>query len=463
MCAGQARASTPSLAASSSRASTAASSTTLPAKRTATPSSSTQPAKKLAPVFAMAAAGSSNRSTDPITVTKLGKNQTCYQAKWEPDLWRMKRKVLALDIDGTLITTASGGKWPKDETDFRWLYSNVPRRLKEAHEQGYSIIFVSNQAGQPAHQRKFFKKVPLIGYKLGNGIPFQCYAALGYDHFRKPSTGMWEAFLDSNGGEQAVDVAESVYVGDAAGRPHRGQSRTRDHADTDRKFALNVGLKFMTPEEFFLDEAVDPEWQLEGWDPRTHDHSKPLFSPTNVPLVSPLPEFGQPQPEVVLFVGSPASGKTTLFKKFFEPAGYAHVNQDTLKTRAKCITVVRELLSSNKSCVVDNTSPARSTRAEYLDMIRNEFPQAKARIVYFAVPTPVAMHNNVYRSSDPASNRDMLPTIAFSSYEKAFEMPNAEAEGFDGMHTVNFKFDGDEEALKKWSRWLDVYPKGRSK
>lgn len=38
-----------------------------------------------------------------------------------------------------------------------------------------------------------------------------------------------------------IDMAESYFVGDAAGRPG-------DHSGTDRKWAMNAGLKFYTPE-----------------------------------------------------------------------------------------------------------------------------------------------------------------------------------------------------------------------
>jgi hypothetical protein len=37
--------------------------------------------------------------------------------------------------------------------------------------------------------------VPLIGRKLN--VPFRCFAALGYDQFRKPGTGMWDAYAES--------------------------------------------------------------------------------------------------------------------------------------------------------------------------------------------------------------------------------------------------------------------------
>jgi len=44
-----------------------------------------------------------------------------------------------------------------------------------------------------------------------------------------------------------IDMEKSVYVGDAAGRL-AGVGRRKDHGDTDYKLALNVGLRFVTPE-----------------------------------------------------------------------------------------------------------------------------------------------------------------------------------------------------------------------
>jgi len=54
----------------------------------------------------------------------------------------------------------------------------------------------------------------------------------------------------------------------------------------------------------------------------------------------------------VLFVGYPAIGKTALFKRHFEPAGYEHINQDTLKTKARCLNAVEAALKAGQSVVV---------------------------------------------------------------------------------------------------------------
>ena len=49
-------------------------------------------------------------------------------------------QIAAFDMDGTLITTASGRVFAKDRDDWKMAFPEVPGRLKElANRQGYKV------------------------------------------------------------------------------------------------------------------------------------------------------------------------------------------------------------------------------------------------------------------------------------------------------------------------------------
>ena len=50
-----------------------------------------------------------------------------------------------------------------------------------------------------------------------------------------------------------IDMAESFFCGDAAGREANwAPKKKKDFSSSDRLLAINLGLKFFTPEEHFL-------------------------------------------------------------------------------------------------------------------------------------------------------------------------------------------------------------------
>jgi len=52
----------------------------------------------------------------------------------------------------------------------------------------------------------------------------------------------------------------------------------------------------------------------------------------------------------------PASGKSSLCKKYLVPAGYVRVNRDELGTAEKCVKVADQALSEGKSVVIGTPS-----------------------------------------------------------------------------------------------------------
>lgn len=55
---------------------------------------------------------------------------------------------------------------------------------------------------------------------------------------------MWDYFVKNLNGGKKVDMDISFYCGDAAGR----KAPVKDFTDSDLKFALNLKLKFYTPD-----------------------------------------------------------------------------------------------------------------------------------------------------------------------------------------------------------------------
>lgn len=78
-----------------------------------------------------------------------------------------------------------------------------------------------------------------------------------------------------------IDKSTSFFCGDAAGRSTRinsnGQKIKKDHSCCDRLFAMNIDLKFYTPEEYFLKASIE-KFILPTFNPNdvvTNDIEKP--------------------------------------------------------------------------------------------------------------------------------------------------------------------------------------------
>jgi bifunctional polynucleotide phosphatase/kinase len=63
-------------------------------------------------------------------------------------------------------------------------------------------------------------------------LPIGVYAATENDIYRKPRMGMWNEFLKDNNLHAAdIDFKDSVFVGDAGGRPATQRNDTKIRAD----------------------------------------------------------------------------------------------------------------------------------------------------------------------------------------------------------------------------------------
>ncbi|KAK3306210.1 polynucleotide kinase 3 phosphatase-domain-containing protein [Chaetomium strumarium] len=374
-----------------------------------------------------------------------------------------RRKIAAFDLDSTLITTASGKRFSDGVGDWKWWHHSVPGRLWNLyHEEGYQVVIFTNQGGLDLHPDKskgpkmakyrvtaFKQKCNAVLSQLD--IPMTLYAATAKDIYRKPRPGMWmEMKRDYELTDSDIDHENSVFVGDAGGRVAElkgGRSAApKDFSCSDRNLAHNVGIKYQTPEEFFL-----------GEEPR--DFSRD-FDLANFPFVEEEGDDGlrlekANDKDLILFVGPPGAGKSTFYWKYLKPLGYERVNQDTLKSKDKCFKAAADFLRKGDSVVVDNTNPDADTRSQWVALARKH--NVPIRCLWFRTPLQLCEHNDAVRSLNKKLNpegRQGLPKLAFSGFASRFKEPKVE-EGFQDVIPIQFKFRGTRDDYDIWGRyWL---------
>lgn len=408
-------------------------------------------------------------------------------------------KVAAFDLDHTLIAppAVKSRFFAPTETAWRPAFPAVLPALAASAAAGYLCVVLTNQGGlekQPGMLSTLRARVESFAAAVGPAVPLAVYAAPGFNRLRKPAVGLWEATVAGvadAAGQAAVDAGASFYVGDAAGR--KG-----DFADTDRKLALNAGIRFFTPEAYFgtpLTQAT-ALWRrtaelptvpgenlsrhpLRGYDPAADlpaaivcDAPAPEAAAVAAALTP--PDFlddhppaasgggrrgGDPPQTVVLLVGSPGSGKSTFAERHLIPRGFVRISTDDVGTVARAVKAVREALADDQSVVVDNTHGGVAARKVFLDAVRRAAPGALRKALVFDTPRETAWHLNLLREGFVAppsggtgggsaaagtdvqygylGGRRRVPTVAFNVFASRFQEPTTD-EGFHAIGRVRF-------------------------
>jgi bifunctional polynucleotide phosphatase/kinase len=316
-------------------------------------------------------------------------------------------KIAAFDLDYTLIKTASGNIFPKDEKDWLWLYDNVPKKLKQLIDDEYNIVIFTNQKGISQGKQtiqNFSIKIEDIFKNLN--IQIDILIATDDDWYRKPMTGMWEFYLETH---KIQNMDESFYCGDAAGRTYVNK-KLNDHSDADINFANNINLTFKMPEEVF-EQKLNKQFVIQN-------------KYNNLKLIDLIIEKQKPmetkEKEMVILIAPPASGKST-FSKLYYPS-YIHINRDIDKTDAKCLKKTEDALKKDKSIIIDNTNPSIKSREKYIDLA-NKYGYS-IKIYSFEIDKPIIEHLNYYRTQLAKGSIKLIPQIAYKMFFSKYEKPS---------------------------------------
>jgi len=343
-------------------------------------------------------------------------------------------------MDGTLIRTKSGKTFPQNRDDWVLFSSTVPKKMRKLHEEGFKLALFTNQKGLStgkSNLEDITGKIDDLQQKLG--VPLLALAFTKDDGYRKPLPASWDLVGGELNGGVAIEPSQSMYCGDAAGRkPAAAEKKKKDFSDGDLKFARNNGVDFYTPEEMFT--AVNPKPFANNkfdFDPRRLG-TNPLPFPAELPI----------GPSMVMLVGSPGSGKSSIANFVF--AQHTIINQDAIKSKAKCLAAAKEALSKGGSCIIDCQNKDVATRAPFLAIAKEAKVETMAVVV--ELPKDLCFHLNAYRALDEKSDqhrKDKVPDMVIHSFYKNRKLPKGadapddfvaqEDEGFDSVVTVGME------------------------
>ncbi|XP_059806733.1 bifunctional polynucleotide phosphatase/kinase isoform X1 [Hypanus sabinus] len=342
-----------------------------------------------------------------------------------------RSKFAGFDIDGTIITTKSGKVFPTGVDDWRILYPEIPKRLKQLFQDGYKLVFFTNQRGisrGKLHPQDFQRKVEAVISKLG--VPVQVYVSTGLGFYRKPLLGMLDHLRKQGNDRVEIDLDKCLYVGDAAGRPPDWAPgrKKKDFSCSDRLFALNAGIPFNTPEEFFLGWKP-ATFRLPEFDPRKMQTGLPQYEPPSAPLTV-------PGSELIVAVGFPGSGKSTFIRDFLVTEGYVYANRDTLGSWQKCVSVCEAALGKGKRAVVDNTNLDLESRSRYTECARKA--GVPCRCFLFTTSFEHSKHNIRFREMTyTGDGHAPVNEVVMNSSRKRYAEPTL-SEGFSAILRINF-------------------------
>lgn len=286
----------------------------------------------------------------------------------------LQDKMAAFDFDWTLVQPKDGKTFPTSIDDWQWLYPSIPEYIRGIHNEGYMIVIFTNQT-------KSWKNDQIL--QVAEQLDIPLFIAIATDKpDQKPNTILFDTLL----GDNSINKQESFFVGDALGRPS-------DFSDSDKVFAERIDVSCFSPEEFF-------------------DTGSKEFS---IPTILPAEHS-----EIIIMMGFPGSGKSTIAKQLCQHTAYIYIEGDLYKTSSKMIKTAVPHIALGKSVVFDATHSSKKKRQEYVELSKKH--AYSCRCIHVATSLEESYRRNKLRDHP-------VPKIAYSVYSKHYEAP-CEEEGF---------------------------------
>lgn len=271
--------------------------------------------------------------------------------------------------------------------------------------------------------QNFKKRIEGI-FRVSRHVSVILYAATKENYYRKPAPGMYELFKKSFLGDSFAK--KLLYIGDAAGRPAT-EKRKKDYSDIDVKFSININAEFQVPEQYFLGIEENVPIPI---------HPSALLNQieqNSIPL-----EKECKQQEIIMMVGLPCSGKTTIAKRLFPDYYLLELDKNKSTLHDQMNKEFIPMLEQGKSIILDGCNSSLFGRKYFL--------QKKNKVTFKCIlidcPPKMAIHMDAMRAHLTDSRRIQN----WDQCIERFSKPSIK-EGFDDLVRIPFEYNGNNQEL----------------
>lgn len=365
---------------------------------------------------------------------------------YQSDGFPFYNRLIITDFEGCLIDKIStAGIYhainPKSIEPYNEMF--LKQIIHESTDK--SIVILSNQITTNKLNIDMIKR-KLEAFIEAYKIPVLAFFAMQPNKFSKPHTGMYKLlnmYFKSIGSSQ---ILRSAVISDFGGRilettSKKGIVRTKyDSSDVDRAFANNVGIPYITINEYLKNIHLSAEekpfvekftWSKKYLEPDVRTlYLDKLTQYKNPNIFAKLATAGEVSAYMIIIYGAPRSGKTTLardiLKKwrksdFGKKYEIHRLGLDNY-TKGKRFSQSRKFLADRISVIIDGGCHTDMLRKPFVDIAK----EIGVPVFYIEVNCGISMsylfnHVAVEKASDETTT--LYPEREYHIYTSTVKRP----------------------------------------
>lgn len=311
----------------------------------------------------------------------------------------------------------------------KYCKKSIPIKLKEIHNKGSSIILYDSFYTIDLNHTKNIVQLLIDDLE----IPILIFFSTKCNRYRPPCTHLWTLIkLYYTKKNKKLDISKSILIGNNAGRMKISKGYKPyaiDKSCSDRSFATNIGIMFLTPEKFFCGGSDIVIWSYDNKIATKDMREKALSVSENTPIITDELKSITSDIFTLIITGVFSCGKSTLSKKTYNKltSKISHtkltiISENDYDDFTNMLNDISESYKQKKSVIIDIICDFK----KIISIVKNSmFNKIPILIIEIKTIKEIAILLDFIRTqTSKDSNKVLLDKSLIDAYYNKYEEPN---------------------------------------